>query len=335
MILRSRAKKILRKILQRFGFDVVREVYLYDWQKEERRTDLSEVYLPEGAKTYLSPTNPVLLSYEERYRNCDYPVSDVLLWSKDRVRAEDILYFRGHNAYVFQEGRSNRNIFGYLLAYYYVKSIDYLGLLEKLSEDNAFGAITYEIDGKKVSRDLLDSILEITFLDRHLSLVEKTEFSILDIGAGYGRSAHRMVEAFPGLKNYSCTDAIAVSSFVAEYYLNFRGIEKKAKLLPLDTIKGDIQKNTFYLAINVHSFSECTLTAIEWWLDLLNENRVPYLMIVPNSGTELLTHDKRDFQPLVEKYGYELLVMEPKYKDPVVQKYAMNPDHFHLYKLRL
>ena len=333
--MRSRAKKILRKILQRFGFDIVREAYIYDWQKEGGRTDHSEIYLPEGAKTYLSPTNPILQTYEKRYRNSDYPVSDVLLWSEDRVRTEDILYFRGHNAYVFQEGRSNRNVLGYLLAYYYVKSIDHLGLLEKLIEDNAFGAITYEIDEKQVSRDLLDSILEISFLDRHLGLDKKTEFSVLDIGAGYGRSAHRMVKSFPGLKNYSCTDAIAVSSFIAEYYLKFRKIEKKAKILPLDTIKGDIQKNSFNLAINIHSFSECTLSAIEWWLALLNENSVRYLMIVPNSGTELLTHDKRDFQPLVEEYGYELLVKEPKYKDPVVQKYALNPDHFHLFELRL
>ena len=332
---RASAKVILRKMLVRHGFDIVPRMNIYDWQIERLKREPSEIYLPKGAQSYLSPTNPVLESYARRYKNSDYPVNEVLLWTEDRVSSEDILYFRGHNAYVYQEGYNNRNIFGYLLAYYYVKSIDHRGLLDTLEEDNAFGAITYAIDGKQVSRDLLDSILEISFLDSHLQLTEKPSFSVLDIGAGYGRSAHRMVKAFPNLNNYFCTDAIAVSSFIAEYYLKFRSIEDTAKIIPLDTIKEDLLKKTIDLAINIHSFSECTLAAIEWWLALLSENRIPYLMIVPNSGTELLTQDKSSFRYLVEKYGYELMVMEPKYKDPVVQKYALNPAHYHLFKLRL
>jgi hypothetical protein len=332
---RAGAKVILRKMLARYGFDLVPRMNIYDWQIKRFQMEPSEIYLPEGAQSYLSPTNPVLESYARRYANSEYPVNNVLLWTEDRVSSEDILYFRGHNAYVYQEGYNNRNIFGYLLAYYYLKSIDHLDLLGKLKEDNAFGAITYTIDGRQVSRDLLDSILEISFLDRHLDLFGKREFSVLDIGAGYGRSAHRMVKAFPNLKNFGCTDAIAVSSFIAEYYLKFRGIDNKAKMFPLDTVKKDIHMNSFDLALNIHSFSECTLAAIEWWMALLSENRIPYLMIVPNSGTELLTQDKDSFRHLIEKYGYELLVMEPKYKDPVVQKYALNPSHYHLFKLRL
>ena len=331
---RAGVKGILRKILVRYGFDIVPRMNIYDWQIKRLQMDPSEIYLPEGAQSYLSSTNPVLESYARRYANSNYPVNNVLLWTEDRVGSEDILYFRGHNAFVYQEGYNNRNIFGYLLAYYYLKSIDHLDLLGKLKEDNAFGAITYTIDGRQVSRDLMDSILEISFLDRHLDLFGKKEFSVLDIGAGYGRSAHRMVKAFPNLKNYACTDAIAVSSFIAEYYLKFRGIDNKAKMLPLDTVKKDIHKNSFDLALNIHSFSECTLAAIEWWLALISENRIPYLMIVPNSGTELLTQDKNNFRHLIEKYGYELLAMEPKYKDPVVQKYALNPSHYHLFKFR-
>ena len=207
-------------------------------------------------------------------------------------------------------------------------------MLKKLEEDNAFGAITYTIDGKQVSRDLLDSILEIYFLDNHLQLFQNPGFSVLDIGAGYGRSAYRMVKTFPNLKQYYCTDAIAISSFIAEYYLKFRGVEDKTRILHLDTIKEDLREASVDLAVNIHSFSECTLPAIEWWLALISENQIPHLMIVPNSGAELLTQDNLSFYPLVTKYGYEPIAMEPKYKDPVVQKYALNPDHFHLFRLR-
>lgn len=331
---RTNLKTILRKVLTSYGFDIVRRADIYDWQKEDFQIETSEIILPDGARSYLSPSNHVLQEYEKRYRNSDYPVHDVSIWTEDRVSSENILYFRGHNAYVFQEGRFNRNIIGYLLAYYYIKSIDHRGLLDKLEEDNAFGAITYPIDGKQVSRDLLDSILEIYFLDSYLKLSEKTSFSVLDIGAGYGRSAYRMVKAFPNLKNYCCTDAIAVSSFLAEYYLSFRGVEDKAKIIPLDTIKEDLSSYSFDLAVNIHSFSECTLAAIEWWLSLLNENQIPYLLIMPNSGTNLFAQGKKDFRYLVEKHGYEYITIEPKYKDPLVQKYALAPDYFHLFKLR-
>ncbi len=328
----SRVKSILKNTLRKFGFELVPRVSVYDWQILGLQRDSFDIYLPDDARSYLSPTNPILKEYQERFRSSDYPIKEISLWTEDRVKAEDILYFRGHNAYVFQEGRFNRNILGYLLAYYYIKTIDHRRLLHTLEEDNAFGAITYSIDGKQVSRDLLDSILEIYFLDSHLKLSEKPVFNILDIGAGYGRSAHRMVKAFPNLTKYYCTDAIAVSTFIAEYYLKFRGIEDIAKILPLDRIKDEIIQDSIDLAVNIHSFSECTLTAIEWWLMLLKENQIPYLMIVPNSGTDLLTQEKEDFRNLVEKYGYDLIAMEPKYKDPVVQKYALNPDYFHLFK---
>jgi len=331
---RSKIKELLRNVLARYGFDIVPSVLVYDWQIGKLDQPPREVYLPETALRDLVPDNPVLLDLQKRYQEVKYPCREALLWTEDFVNAEDILYFRGHNAYVFQEGRFNRNMFGYLLAYYYTKSIDHLGLLDLLKEDGAFGAITYEFDGKPVSRDLLDSVLEIYFLEDQLGITKLDKISVLDIGAGYGRLAHRLVEALPNLKTYSCTDAIAVSSFLADYYLGFRGIKDKAKMLPLDQIRNDLKKGSVDLAVNIHSFSECTLPAIEWWLELLADLEVPYLMIVPNSGERLLTYDRKNFLPLVEKYGYHLIALEPKYHDPAIQKYALAPDYFHLYKYK-
>ncbi|NQS91678.1 MAG: putative sugar O-methyltransferase [Chloroflexi bacterium] len=335
MRIRSAIKNILRKLLAKIGFDIIPKVLVYDWQRGDLPVETQKISLPNDAMEYLNPENPTLIGFQERYQTSNYPISEILLWTEDRVKAEDILYFRGHNAFVFQEGRFNRNLFGYLLAYYYVKSMDCDGLLNILEEDSAFGAITYIIDNKPISRDLLDSIIEIYFLENNLGIFQKDELSILDIGAGYGRLAHRMVKAVPKLKSYICTDAIPVSSFIADYYLRFRGIDNKARVLGLDTIEKDLNVGEMDLAVNIHSFSECTLTAIEWWLKLLREKEIPALMIVPNSGAELFTNDGHDFQPLVEKYGYELMAREPKYKDPVVQKYAVNPDHLYLFKLEV
>lgn len=328
-------KRLLNQILGKAGYEIVPTAFVYDWQRTPASLERMEVKLPENASEILSPENPDLVVLQKRYQEYrEYPTEEVLLWTADRIRSEDILYFRGHNAYVFQEGKFNRNLFGYLLAYYYTKSIDRKNLLEKLREDSAFGAISYLIDGKGVSRDLLDSILEIYFLEDHLGLWSRDAVSVLDIGAGYGRLAHRMAAALPNLKRYICADAVPVSTFIADYYLRYRGLEDTCQAVPLDQIWERIQPGSIDLAVNIHSFSECALPAIEWWLALLVEKQVPALMIIPNSGEDLLTNDGKDFRPLLEKVGYQLHSSQPKYLDPIVQKYALNPDHFHLFALK-
>ena len=65
---------------------------------------------------------------------------------------------------------------------------------------------------------------------------------ILDIGAGYGRLAHRMVSAFPNIQTYFCTDAVAISTFISEYYIRFRKLENNTKIIPLDDIESTLKK---------------------------------------------------------------------------------------------
>jgi hypothetical protein len=48
------------------------------------------------------------------------------------------------------------------LSPYYLRSIDRLRLLDKLVEDNRVGNFTFTIAGPQVSRELLDSIAEIS-----------------------------------------------------------------------------------------------------------------------------------------------------------------------------
>jgi hypothetical protein len=140
-----------------------------------------------------------------------------------------------------------------------------------------------------------------------------------------------MALAVPGLQEYCCADAVPESTFLSDYYLNFRSTEKKTRVIPIDRVYQEIEPGSIDLALNIHCFSELALPAIEWWLDLLDEKRVPALMIVPNSKKGLLTNERVDFQPLVENRGYRLAVRQPKYSDPVVQRYALNPDFFHLF----
>ncbi len=333
------ACKLLNVGLSRIDHKIMATELLYEWQiSPESLPSYSLSKLPEGAADYLHAENPKLLDLQIKYAHFDKQVTTPLVWTDARVRPEDILYFRGDNAYVYQLRGPNMNIMAYALTSMYVKSIDSLGLMARLIEDNYFGNYTFTIDNKCVSRDLLDSIMEIYFLEKHLNLSHLNDFSVLDIGAGYGRLAHRMVTALPNIQTYLCTDAVAISSFISDYYLRFRGTTEKTQIVPLHNIESTLKQQSVKLAINIHSFSECTISAIDWWLSLLQKQAVKYLMIVPNAGNhggeQLLTHDGQDFGVIIESHGYKLIAKEPKYSDQLIQKFAINPTHYYLFELQ-
>lgn len=339
MGLKIDVRKALRSVLKRCDYRLIKNEQLYEWQRNLKSgSSYRKSKLPEEAVNYLQQNNPKLHDLKDRYEVFNNNVTDPFVWTYDYVKPDDILYFRGDNAYVWQLRGQNMNIMAYALTTFYVRSIDNLRLLERLEEDESFGNFTFRIDNILVSRDLLDSIMEIYFLEKHLNLSFSKDMTILDIGAGYGRLAHRMVCALSNVKKYLCTDAVAVSSFISEYYLRFRGMEERAKAVPLDEIENIISSMDVNIAVNIHSFSECKISAIEWWLSLLEKHGVEYLMIVPNpcnhGGEILLTNDGKNFGEVIEKHGYKLVAKDPKYRDPVVQKYGINPTYHYLFELQ-
>jgi len=338
MAMKRYLRNALSSVLKSYGYDIVDSRSLYDWQKHPGLwSSQPKSRLPEGAEDYLCANNPVLKDLQHRYSAFNKAVTTPLVWTDAHVSPDDMLYFRGDNAYVWQLRGASMNVLVYALTAYYVKAIDKLGLMRLLKEDDAFGSLSFIIDGKPASRDLLDSIIEIYFLEKHLNISTSVDIKMLDIGAGYGRLAHRMVIALPNIGEYLCTDAYAASSFLADYYLRYRELDGKAKVVPLDEIESVLKKNKVDIAINIHSFSECRLPAIEWWLSLISKYKVRYLMIAPNSGEDggnsLRTNDGLAFDNIVEKHGYELIAKDPKYGDPVVQKYGIHPTYHFLFQL--
>lgn len=298
----------------------------------------AETAVPEGAaSSYLRRDNPRFLEFRQMYMDLDEKLKTPLVWSEKFTAEPDLSNFRGDNMWVHQSGRQHLAEPNYVLTAYYIVANDRLGLLERLVEDGAFGAMTFKMAGHRVSRDLMDSILEINFLDRYLQPGTLENLSILDIGAGYGRLAHRMMEAFPSLPTYRCTDAVAESSFVCEFNLRFRGFEDRFEVIPASGIERALASTKIDLAVNIHSFSECTLQAVEWWLDRLARHGVRYLMIVPNAGNhcgQLLRNNiGQDMMPLVEQRGYRLIARDSKYLDPEVQKFGLNPTCHWLFEL--
>lgn len=108
-------------------------------------------------------------------------------------------------------------------------------------------------------------------------------------------------------------------------------------MVPLDELHR-IEDRRFELAVNVHSFSEMSEGAIDGWLELLERLEVPWLLIVPNKGADLLSMEehgeRRSFAHLLAARGYEQTVCEPVFADPTLREFMNVGDHFVLFRRR-
>jgi SAM-dependent methyltransferase len=298
------------------------------------------VPLPPGAEDELRPDNPRLVELRAAYEALGLPALQASRWSREAVDDFlDLRWFRGETLITWHYRESRRvSELKFFVLLQYVRERDALGLLDKLDEDGAFGCWTFSYPGHgRVSRDLLESVNELAFLERELKLSRRERFSVLDIGAGYGRLAHRAAEAFPNVADYCCLDAIPESTFVSDYYLRHRGSVPPARVVRLDAIDAELETGAFDLAVNVHSFSECPLDAIVWWVDLLRRLEVPRVLVVPNEPERLLSLEadgsRHDFEPVLERAGYRLERREPVLDDPAVEQLVGVSDRFNLFTL--
>lgn len=299
------------------------------------------VPLPPRARAELAPDNPQLAELRRAYGALDTPALRPSRWNRGAVDYFlDLPWFRGETLFVWHYRELPRiSQLKYFIYSRYVRDHDHLGLLNSLEEDGMFGCWTFSYPGwGDVSRDLLQSVNEIAFLDRSLHISDRAALSVLDIGAGYGRLAHRMTTALPNLADYCCVDAVPEATFLSQWYLDYRGCSPPARVVRLDRIEHDLQRGSFDLAVNIHSFSECPLAAVEWWIDRLARLEVPHLLVVPNDPEELLTSEpdgtRMDFAPALASAGYELELREPVIDDPAVRELFPLRDCFHLFTRR-
>jgi hypothetical protein len=332
--LSSTAKNLLRAALERFGYRLER-LSVEDLRYLHGGYDASTP-LPPGAESELRPDNPRLLELKRRYAAFSSPVCEHTLWREElRDDALDLRWFRGDNAYVWQY-RNIRELarFKYYLYAQYLAAQDARGLLGRLTEDGQFGCFVFRHhELPTVSRDLLDSLNELYFLDRHWKLFDRGPVRVLDIGAGYGRLAHRMLAAAPNVQRYWCIDAIPRSTFLCEWYLRHRGCLERAAVVPLDEMETAIAPGSVDLAMNIHSFSEMSHAAVEGWIAWLRRLRVPDLLILPNQELHSLEADgtRRDILPTLEAAGYKLAVREPTLRNADLRELSGVNEHFYLF----
>jgi SAM-dependent methyltransferase len=289
----------------------------------------------------LRATNPELVALHQRYAGLQDLIGAAPFWRPGYIDEQDLLYFRGDNCYVWQF-QANNTPEKYALTYLYLRTIDTLGLFDVLTETGDYGVFTFptgEIDkdgnSNVVSRDLLDSVCELLFLERALQISRRPGLKVLDIGAGYGRLAYRAVTALSNVDTYFCIDAIPESTFVSRYYLSEKAADR-TRVIAFDA-QEDLVPGTIDLAVSIHSFSECSIEAVDYWLSRCAELKIEYLFIVPNvsgesGGKAVRLMNGTDIRPLLAQRGYQLCHTEPKYRNQQVQKYGVSPKWYYLFR---
>ena len=300
-------------------------------------THNDQVPLPAGVEAHLRSDNPQLQELEAAYNALDIPAAAHTQWQQSFLKKNlSMAWFRGDNAYVWQFrqlGKAAR--IRMYLAMLDVESRDDLGIMGKVTEDGRFGAWTFEF-GKRpsISRDLLDSVNEINYLDDQMGLSTIDGLRVLDIGAGYGRLAHRMSTALPNLAAYDCIDGVATSTFLCDYYVKYRECPESVRVVPLP--EHETLGERYDVCVNVHSFSECSLEAIQWWLDRIAERDIGWLLIVPNTPEELLSTEldgsMKPFRQDVLDRGYELVDSRPIHDNDELLPLIDLHDRFYLFK---
>lgn len=249
------------------------------------------------------------------------------IWNQQHINKVKLNQFRGDNIYVWQT-RQFAEI-NYFISYLYSLKRDQLGLLNVFKETGEFGAQTFEFNGNKISRDLIDSNIEINYLNEILGLSTKSNLQVLDIGAGYGRFAKRIIEAFPSAKVF-CVDAIPLSTCISKIYLDREIHQGSAMVCELGEIS-TIPKDVINLAVNIHSFSEMSLESVKFWLNLIVEKGIEYIFIVPNSP-KLTLNNGTDFSHLFQDAGFGIIDQRSKYEDEEFAKFGIYPSTYYILK---
>ena len=297
------------------------------------------VPLPPGAEESLRPDHPCLTDLRRRYEALGPPLCTQSFWAEEYLQRDlDLRWFRGDNAYVWQTRHLGTDpALRYELFARYLATVDTRGWLGGLEEDGAFGCWTFAgPGGRPVSRDLLDSVNEMCAIDRTWGLFDGRTFEVLDIGAGYGRLAHRMAAVTGELSAYHCVDGVPESTYLCGYYLAHRGVER-AQSVPADQLDR-LAGHAIDLAVNVHSFSETSVATIEAWLDLVVELDIPRLLVVPNDPDDLLSyevdHSRREFMPSLEARGFRLRATEPVVRPDHLRRLIGLRDRFYFFERR-
>lgn len=243
------------------------------------------------------------------------PLSELAMWTdwQERVRAA-LPNFAANTIYVEQDSPSAEEFNEVLLDLFErgVVTKDSTGM----TRDAQYGARVVETPMGPLTRMWLDAQVEKDFIIRHLiAPCTGWDITVLDIGAGYGRLA---VELAPRVADYLTVDPVPISVELCRKYCDRHAPQKVGvmDIAGFRKFKQDWSPGLVDLAINIHSWNECSLPNIQAWLMELAALRVPYLFTVSHGRPHLKEKTyyswgkgQPSFRPFIEA-EYDLVAEE-------------------------
>lgn len=172
------------------------------------------------------------------------------------------------------------------MLYNFAKRHDKLKLLEELSEPLEGSPFVIKIDGKLVSQDICNSVMEIN--SACCERFSNNKRHLIELGAGYGRVAYCVMKTFANVK-YTIID-IPPALYIAQWYLSKTLPDKKIfkfrEFKDYSQIKDEFEQSdiafllpqqaellpdkTSDLFINISSLHEMTKQQIAFWFDQID-----------------------------------------------------------------
>lgn len=122
--------------------------------------------------------------------------------------------------------------------------------------------------GREVCIDYLQAALEVDFMSRELAGVD----TVLEIGAGFGRTCHAVLENFSSVNRYCIVDLRPCLEISRRYLESVLDPEQFAKIqfAGIENLESEID-GEYGLAINIDSMAEMDESTVDSYLELVSE----------------------------------------------------------------
>jgi len=141
-------------------------------------------------------------------------------------------------------------------------------ILQRIPNRQVGRPFTVRFNGEEVCMDYLHAVFELSFLSRRLDL---EGCSVVEIGAGYGRTCHALMSNF-ALDSYTIIDLEEVLALSRWYLERVLPPEQYARVRFRDTSRFlEVQAEEYDLGVNIDSFSEMEPETVRLYLDFIDQ----------------------------------------------------------------
>lgn len=139
----------------------------------------------------------------------------------------------------------------------------------RVKNRNVGKPIAIKYNGREVCLDYLQALYELEFIEKNMRLEGAR---VLEIGAGYGRTAHALISNH-NIKEYTIVDlgnCLSLSRAYLKKVLDKRQYAKLRFILASDF--GCLDGERFDLALNINSFAEMDKEVARFYLDFIDKH---------------------------------------------------------------